>query len=325
MSRKLLYLVGLLVILWGIWYFYSTSERRTLSVQEERDFFWADSTKIDSADVKFATWTHLARHNGEWIVYIPGGSVPADSKKLSDVIRTNNEMVLENLISTRPDKFDKFDVDTLRGVVMHLYSQGKPLAEFVLGKVASDFRHTYIRRLTSDSVFMARGNFQRIYNRAPTDWRSKMIYTYDSTLIDTIRWIEPGREETRLIHMPDNSWMVWKPGLDRPMPVDTTIANLKVRMFSPLRADAFPMDNSPDIPKFDTLGLQIIVHTTDGRADTLVWRKFAETETQGTWAMRPGREFPVYIFFRNSYDRILGRFETLVKHDSASPPSPKAP
>lgn len=318
MSRKISYLAGLLIILWGIWYFYSSSERRSLSVQEARDFFWSDSLKVDSVAVKYATWTYLARHDGNWIVYTPGGFMPADTRKLYDILRTNNEMVLENLISSRPDKFGKFEVDTVRGVVMHLYSQGRPLAEFVMGKVASDFRHTYIRRLASDSVFMARGNFQKIYNRAPNDWRSTVISTLDSALIDTITWTEPDRGETRLIRMPDSSWKVWKPGIDRPMPVDTTIANLKLRMISHLRADAFPMDGSPDIPQFDTLGLQLVLHASDGHADTLVWRKVAEEETQRTWAIRPGRPAPVYIFFRNSYDRLLGRYETLVNRDSTA-------
>jgi len=318
MTRKLLYLVGLLILLWGIWYFYSASERRSLAVQEHRDFFWADSLKIDSIAIRYATWTHLVRRDGRWMVLTPHGDVPADEQKLSEVLRTNNEMVLENLISTRPDKFGKFDVDSARGVTMNLFSAGKPLAEFVLGKVASDMRHTYVRRAASDSVYMARGNFQRIYNRAPTDWRSTLVFDSDSTTIDTVRWIEPDRGETRLIRMPDKSWMVWKPGLDRPVPVDTTIAHVKLRKLSPLRADAFPIEGDPNIPKFDTLGLQMIVHLTDGRADTLVWNHVAEKETQRTWAIHPGRSYPVYIFFRGSYDRLIGRFETLVKQDSTA-------
>jgi hypothetical protein len=322
MTRKLLYLAGILVLLWGVWYFYSASERRSLAVPQHRDFFWTDSLKVDSVAIRYATWTHLVRRNGRWVVLTRGGELPADAQKLAQAIRTNNEMVLENLISTRQDKFEKFDVDTSRGVVMHLFAQGRPLSEFVLGKMAPDFRHTYVRRLASDSVFMARGNFQRIYNRAPTDWRSTLISDLDSTTIDTIRWIEPDRGETRLIHMPDKSWMVWKLGLDHPMPVDTAIANLKLRMLSPLRADAFPVEGDPSIPKFDTLGLQLIVHATDGRADTLVWNPVAETESQRTWAIRPGRPYPAYIFFRGSYDRLLGRYETLVKHDSTSAKSP---
>ena len=318
MTRKLSYLAGLMILLWGIWYFYSASERRSLSVQEHRDFFWTDSLQVDSVAIRYATWNHLVRRDGQWMVLTPSGSLPAESQKLSEMIRTNNEMVLENLISTRPDKFEKFDVDTLRGVVMHLSAQGRSLADFVLGKVAADYRHTYVRRLASDSVFMARGNFQRVYNRAPNDWRSTMISTLDSTVIDTVRWIEPVRGETRLIRMTDGSWMVSKPGLDRPMPADTAIANLKLRKLSPLRADAFPMEGDPNIPKFDTLGLQLIVHASDGRADTLIWQRVDEKETQRTWAIRPGRPYPVYIFFRGSYDRLLGRYETLVRHDSTS-------
>jgi hypothetical protein len=322
MPRRLLYLLGLLIALWGIWYFYSASERRSLAVPQQRDFFWTDSLKVDSIAVRYATWTHLARHDGRWVVFTPSGPQPADEPRLSELMRTDNEMVLENLISTRPDKFDKFDVDTSHGVVMKLFAQGKPEAEFVMGKIAADYLHTYVRRLASDSVFMARGNFQRIYNRAPTEWRSTVVFDADSTTIDTVRWIEPDRGETRLIHMPDKSWTVWKPGLDQPQPVDTAIANLKLRRLSPLRADAFPVDGSTDIPKFDSLGLQLIVHATDGRADTLVWQHVAEKETQRTWAIHPGRPYPVYIFFRGSYDRLLGRYDTLVRHDSTATKSP---
>lgn len=322
MPRKLLYLLGLMIVLWGVWYFYSASERHSLAVPRQLDFFWADSLKVDSIAVRYATWTNLVRRDGQWFVLTPNGPQRAEVQRISELMKTNNEMVIESMISTRPDKFDKFDVDTSRGVVMKLFAQGKPLAEFVMGKIAADFLHTYVRRLASDSVFMARGNFQRIYNHAPTDWRSTVVFDADSTTIDTVTWIEPDRGATRLIHMPDKSWMVWKPGLDHPQPVDTAIANLKLRRVSPLRADAFPQEGSPDIPKFDSLGLHLIVHTTDGRADTLIWHHVAEKETQRTWAIHPGRPYPVYIFFRGSYDRLLGRYETLVKHDSTATKSP---
>ncbi len=315
MKQKLLYLAGLLVVLWGAWFFYTSAERRALSVPEHRDFFWTDSLAVDSLAVKFATWTHLARRNGRWVVFATDETYLADEEKIARVLRTNNEMVLENVISSHAEKFDKFNVDTLHGTILKTFAGGRPLAAFVLGKISGDMRHTYVRRLASDSVFMARGEFAQVYTKAPSEWRSPVIFDLDSALIDTIIWIEPDRGETRLLRTPNRDWVVWKPGIASPMPVDTSIANLKIRRLSPLRADAFPPEGNYGVPTFDTLGLQLIVHTTDGHADTLVWNRFAENENR-SYAMRPGHPRPVYIFFKGSYDRLLGRYETLVQQDT---------
>jgi hypothetical protein len=313
MKRNTLILLGLVVVLWGIWYFYSGSQRRELSVIERREFFQVDTLAVDSIAVKYANWSHLARRGDQWYCIYPDWTYPADNRILADVFRTTNDMVLENLIATKSEKHRTFEVDTVRGTVMEFFVHGQSVSRFVMGKSGADFSHTYIRRLGSDSVYLARGDFQRVFRRVPTDWVSLMVFDIDSAEVDTIRWITADRE-TRVWRAPDRSWRVWATGTSGEKPVDTAILNVRLRRLCPLRADAFAPEGGSNVANLSNPSLQLIISTSQGRADTLMWNPIGE---QGggeprTYAFFPGRPQPLLVFFKGSYDRIIGRYEDLV-------------
>ncbi|MEW5701132.1 MAG: DUF4340 domain-containing protein [Candidatus Zixiibacteriota bacterium] len=313
MKRNTLLLLALAVVLWAIWYFYSGSERRELSVIERREFFQVDTLAVDSIAVKYASWTHLARRGGQWFCIYPDWSYPADDRVLTDIFHTTNDMVLENLISTKSEKQRTFEVDTLRGTMMEFYVHGEPVARYVVGKAGADYNHTYMRRVGSDSVYMARGDFQRLFRRVPSDWVSKTVFDLDSAQIDTIRWITAERE-TRLFRATDRSWRVSATGVVGEHPVDTAILNVRLHRLCPLRADAFAPEGGTVKAEMDHPGAQLIVSRADGRADTLLWNPEVAQPGGETrmYAFLPGRPLPLFIFFKGSYDRLVCRYEDLV-------------
>ena len=310
MKRNLLILAGLAVVLWGAWYAFHTVEQAELSIRERRDFFKADSLSVDSIAVKYATWAHLARRDGRWTVIFPDWQHDADPGILSQVFKFTNEMVLENLISTKPAKHGSFQVDTLSGTVMQFFSGGEPVIEFVMGKSGADFNHTYIRQLHSDSVYLARGDFQRVFRRVPSDWGSKVIFPIDSSQLHSIRWITQ-EGEVRAARGDDGMWKVYKDRGTVGIPVDTSVFNVRLRRMCPLNTDAIALDSKGATAETDNPYLQLILDSRDGRSDTLLWNHTPESESR-MFAFRPGRPKPLFIFYRSSYDRMKGIFSDLV-------------
>ncbi len=310
MTRNLLILLGLVVLLWGAWYAFHTGEQSELSIRERRDFFKADSLVVDSMAVKHATWVNLSRRDGRWNVIFPDWHQEADPNILGQVFKFTNEMVLENLISTKPAKHSSFQVDTLSGTVLQFFSQGKPVAEFVMGKAGADMNHTYIRQLQSDSVYLARGDFQRVFRRVPTDWGSRVIFPTDSSQLTSIRWISRDGE-VRAARGDDAVWKVYKDGGTTGFPVDTSVFNVRLRKLCPLSTDAFAMEGTGATAETDNPDWQLILDSRDGRSDTLLWNHTPESESR-MFAFRPGRPKPLYIFYRSSYDRLKGIFSDLV-------------
>lgn len=310
MKRNTIILAGLVILLWGAWYAFHTEEKAELSIRERRDFFKADSLEVDSIAVKYATWAHLSRTGGQWRVFFPDWQHEADPGILGEVFRFTNEMVLENLISTKPAKHQSFQVDTLTGTVLQFFSAGIPVAEFVMGKAGADFNHTYIRQLQSDSVYLAKGDFQRVFRRVPSDWGSRVIYPTDSSQLQSIRWITQDGE-VRAARDAAGAWLVYKDGGTTGFPVDTSVFNVRLRRLCPLNTDAFALEGTGAVAETDNPFLQLILDSKDGRSDTLLWNHTPESESR-MFAFRPGRPKPLFIFYRSSYDRIKGIFSDLV-------------
>ena len=317
MKRTLIILVLALAVLWGGWYLYSTKEQKSLSVPEQTEFFKVDVDAFDSTQFKYADWTYLGKDNGRWMVHEPSYSYPADTALLSKLLRTTNGMVLENVISTNPSKFERFQVDTTTGRIMRFFGGGQPMAAFVIGKVGPGATHTYVRQISSDTVYLARGRFQDMYTMMPDQWKSPIIVDRDSSQVDTIRWIYPDRE-VRLARGADGIWTVWKSGMSSPMPTDSTAVTAKLGLVCPLRTHTFLPDGSPDAPTFDTLGLQMIMVGKDGIADTVVWNKIPE-ESGRVFARLPGSPHPIFLYAKQRYEMLTAAYDDLVEKPKATP------
>lgn len=310
MGRNTLILAGLVVLLWGAWYLFSREERSDLSVRERTDFFSADSSSVDSISVRYGNWVHLVRRDGQWIVKISDWETIADPNILQNVFKFTNEMVLENLISTRAEKHASFKVDTLTGTMLRFFSGGEPTAEFVMGKAGADFNHTYIRQLRSDSVYLARGDFQRVFRRVPMDWGSRVIFQADSSQLASIRWITRD-EEVRVVRNENGAWLVYKNSGTVGLPVDTSVFNVRLRTLSPLTIDTYASEGWGDTAQVDAPYMQLILDTRDGRADTLLWNAPSD-KSDRMYAFRPGRPKPLFIFHQSTYDRITFDYRELV-------------
>ena len=309
-KRNLLVLTGLLAALLLVFLFYHSAEKKRLSAENIHDFFWADSNLVDSIAVKYGTWTYLHRREGQWLMAVdPTLTYPAGRTDISTIIRTTNEMVLTDLISANPAKQDKFNVDTLRGTVIRFFGGGRPLADFILGRIGQDFTHTYVRREGSDSVFLASGRFTEIYAKAPMQWMDRRVFPFAPEHLREIRWKHP-QTETRMTRAVDGKLMVSRDPEFDPVPADSSAAAYKFSYVGALQFNSFLPLGREQEALFDKPALALSAIDDAGKAYELLIT--ADTGASNRfYAMYPGRPRPVGIFFKSHYDRLNGEYDSL--------------
>lgn len=316
MKRNLLVLTGLFIAFLIVFLLYRSSEKKRLSEENIHEFFWADSTVIDSMAVKYGTWTHLFFGDGRWQMIVDTDLIhPAATADISNAIRTTNEMVLSDLISVNPAKQAKFTVDTTKGTIIEIYGQGKALTKFVLGRIGQDMTHTYVRRIGSDSVFLAKGRFSAIYTKPPSSWMDSQVFDFDPAELVEIRWKYPDHE-VRLTQGGGGAYQVsrspgfqWTPG-------DSAKAAYKFNLISKLNYSAFQPPEQEYKVSFEHLLLMLTVLDTTGNQHQLIFAADTSVTTR-VFAIPPERPRPVGILFTQRYERLVADYDDLLAADTS--------
>lgn len=316
MKRNILILSALFVVVLAVFLVYNSAEKKRLSAENIHEFFWADSNLIDSIAVKYGTWTHLFRRDGRWQMIVDAGlTYPAAGTDISDAIRSTNEMVLSDLISINPDKRDKFTVDTIMGTVIEFYGRGESLSRFVLGKIGQDMTHTYVRRVGSDSVFLAKGHFSSIYTKPPSSWMDRQVFTFGPDAVRELGWAFPDREIRLRRAEPGTYQLSRSPGFSW-VDCDSAKAAFEFNLIAQLYYGAFQPPEREHEASFEKPLLKLSVIDTTGVEHRLLFADDPAVTTR-KFVIPEGRPRPVGILFTQRYERLLPNYDDLLPADTS--------
>ena len=176
MRKQTWILIGLVVILLVI---FLASRTRT-PVKRVADYF----VKIDSAMVQKVEIHHdtvdvvLEKKGDEWWVAKPI-EYPANPRFGEDLAGKVSDLKIENLITEQPDKQGLFEVTDSAGITVTVHTSGKTPVTFVMGKISEAYRHTYMRMVDSDKIYLIKGVYKSYFTRRVKDWRDKTIAKYE--------------------------------------------------------------------------------------------------------------------------------------------------
>jgi hypothetical protein len=142
------------------------------------------------------------------------------------------------MISSNPGKQYWFQVDTLTGTGLDFLSAGHLLASVIIGKTSEDNINGYLRKTTSDDVYLTDANFVRMAQRNINQWRDPRLFTFDGDQINEIQWNQ-GRIGFRLIRT-DSLWELSRYPYQETSAADTQAAKAYARTLADMRADDFP-------------------------------------------------------------------------------------
>ncbi len=196
MSKKNLYLGGILIILAFAAYLYNGPVKNWQENKNQSENFFAkiDINQVDFIDIaNKGELITLEKQNDKWKVsgtkdfFVESALAAEQDTKIKDAISGEMELVSNN----KENKKD-FDLDGESGVLVKLRQGENTLKEFLVGGFGSDYNSTYIAEAGSDESYLIDVALNSIF--ANSEWYDKTIFQVSPEKITKIRFQYPDRE-----------------------------------------------------------------------------------------------------------------------------------
>ncbi len=147
-----------------------------------------DSVAVDKLEIHSPQSSIvLAKQGSDWYLKEPI-DYKAEQVLVGTLIHDLKNMTVKNVVSSKPEKFPVFQVDTASGTYFAIYENGKKTESLILGKMGSTYTEMYVRRLSSNDVDAVDASLQYQVNRQPKDWRDKTIIKVPKESIKEIKY-----------------------------------------------------------------------------------------------------------------------------------------
>lgn len=110
----------------------------------------------------------------------------ADPQKVKDMLDAVENITLTELISESKN-YQRYDLDAGDGIDVKCWAKDDLKFEFMIGKAAESFNHTFVKLPGDQAVYHARGNFRNKFDMDKGEFREKTVLAFDR---DTIRAFE---------------------------------------------------------------------------------------------------------------------------------------
>lgn len=159
--------------------------------------------------------THtLVKNNAMW--YAQPGMWPTETIITGALEEKLGEMAKKPLTvaSVNPKYKSQFEVDAANGMQVTLFEGDTRAAEFIVGKVSSDYSGTYISREGDDKTYITPVTLVRAFD--VESWRDRTVTNINDKAIDTVVLDYAGQQPVTLTTKEDTSgeiyWRMSAPG-----------------------------------------------------------------------------------------------------------------
>lgn len=284
------------------------------SVERKSNMLDIDTTRVDFIHIVPPENEEVTIQlmNGEWWLTDPI-DFPVEARNIHELLVKLEGMEIESIVSSRPDQQSTYEVDS-SGVLVEIKSGEKLLASFIMGKVASTFRHAYFRKTDSDEILMVKGSYKYYLNRKLSDWRNKVIMEFKRESVESFKLTYP--DETISVALEDTIWRAdngidiieaSQRGVD---PLLSYLGRLRAADFYDPEADATP----PDFSKADCV---IEVVFDGGRKHTISLLK--ENEEAKRYYINKDNEDIIYLVYQGTANILMKKMDDFLKKETTEP------
>lgn len=218
----------------------------------------------------------------------------ADKALMVNLIDSVGNITLETVISTNPQKYEKFQVDPKEGVEVSFFNrEGKKLVNFILGKMGTDYLHYYFRFPDKQKVYLSRGVSRNFVDKEIEKWRDKTILALNKDALEEINLIcldsdKKGKKiEEIKVTKNEDKWLLGKEEVDSNV-WDSYLNNLTSLNMDDLVSDSRTVEDKKEFglqnPSFqikiklkDNQEEEILVGNKNEKNQYYVQRKGVET------------------------------------------------
>lgn len=138
---------------------------------------------------------------------------PVDSASITTAIEKLVTLEKTTLISEKPEKQAIFEVDTAKGITVDVSGPGgKAIGSVIIGKSGSDYNSNYIRKLGSNSVYLANGGIRYSFFSDLARWRNKTIVKFDKATAQGLTLAKNDGSLITIAHADSgNPWEILQP------------------------------------------------------------------------------------------------------------------
>jgi len=300
--KRLAIPIAILVVILIIWLVQSKMETNRITGKVIENFLELDANDINKIVIMNNDDTlTFSKEQDNWFLL---DSLPrrADSMAIGNMVTTAAEIRVGNVISQNIERQGDFMVDEIMGNLVRFYRDDILLNEVIIGKMASDRTHTYIRKPDSDEVYLAEGLLSYTFNRQKTQWLDKTIFSFVPGSITNVELIYPDR--SLKLFAGDSLWYVaQKPYKDSIM-ADSIKMGAFLGIIGKLHANDFMNAADSGLVDFDNFSLKANISLIDGTAHSIEFAKVNEDNNR-VYCRKSGLN-EVFVIY-------ISRFGTLKK------------
>jgi len=244
-----------------------------------------------------------------------GTEYPVDSAAITSALEKIVSLEKTTLISEKPEKQTIFEVDTTKGIQVELFgAASKSVGTVIIGKTGPDYNSNYVRKIGSDSVFMAQGGIRYAFFTDLNRWRDKSIVKFDKATAQGLTLARNDGSMITIAHADSgNPWEILAPIKN---PAKTDVVESILDKLSNLLATDFQDEPLPDSAMgFDKPEIGVTVSFKNGSSRNIIFGK--KNKDNKYWVKVEGKEqiFLVSEYVFNQVNKKLDdlKGEPLVK------------
>lgn len=196
----------------------------------------------------------LNKKDSKW--YINEQRYPADSVKVKNILDVIGKLDLTAMVS-ESKKYSRYNLADGEAINVRAWVEEKVGREFMIGKTASSYQHTFVRIAGDERVYHASGSFRGKFEQTPDTLRDKVVLSFKPVEIQGIDILKGDKSltfsrteipvEMSNQEKPDSkapsdkkAERLWKNAEGKE--ADQSSLNSLLSMLSHLRCDSFPSD-----------------------------------------------------------------------------------
>jgi len=313
--KKQYLLILILIALIAGYFAVQHRESSTVGPKGSSEFLDIDTAAVNKISIRrLGAAVTLTRAAGIWYVAQDENAYKADASAVNQIVTSIADIQVGNAISDNPSNQIKFQVDTLTGSTVELYSGDRLLAGLVIGKMSSDFGHTYVRRTGSENVYLARGMLTHLFTRTPDDWRDNTVIEVPQGDVISIEF-KSGTEHYQVVRS-DSIWQLSTSPFSEMVDGDQDRIS---RLLSTLcQLDAAGFATPYDTTEYDFADVQSIWSITLSDGSAILLESAAVIGDSERHFVRVSGDETIFILPENVWSEIAKSFDDLLPDEKNS-------
>jgi hypothetical protein len=174
MKIKKEYIILVLIIIALSVYLYMRSADRTLyELPQLPQVNEKELTKLEITKGKTAII--LKKKDDQW--FIAPAEYPTAANKIEDMLKALKNFDLTAMVSESKN-YNRYELDDAQKINVKAFQGDNLKLNIDVGKIASSFRHTFVRPSGDERVFHARGNLKNVFDVTVDSLRNKTVLSF---------------------------------------------------------------------------------------------------------------------------------------------------